>query len=461
MSTATTDLRVTIVSADRELLSDLSWTLSIFGYHVTATCDFSDESPCRREQKPGLLLVDTRDNPELADLLTQPTSPSYVYRIAIETAEATEKVLLKGADDVVGYPVNTGELLTRMRAGVRRLEFENRLLRYAKCDPDTGILTRNALVQTLQSANASHPPQSCVAFGIDYSDQLREQYGVHAIRHLRSTLARCIERRLTNTETCGVLGDYSMLVALDRTKDAAREFAKAITGDFSISDTLVREIRSVPTISAAVVEWNSEAPATELLDRCESTLEQVHYFGGDHIAMASEVQQRIAEWRSDLDEGVPFENVVAQDLMELFPAILTCEEAAQNFEAALPTPDLQLPCMPVVDEEGKLVRALQFSSFYHPTDSSGANKLHTVEYNQPLSDLFEAFNSSESDYLVVVDDQFRPLGYLTCEGLASLVLDQVNASRYAAEDNSDRHTASLVVPVVPMRPNAHAKATAT
>lgn len=451
MSTPTTDLSVTIVSTDRELLCNLSWTLSLFGYQVTATCDFSDESPCRRNKQPGLLLLDTRDNPNAAEVLSLPREPGYVYRIAIDKPEAAERLCLDGADDVIRFPVNTGELLTRLRAGVRRLEFEHRLARRARRDALTGLLTRRGLGKLL--SEAPQPPTTCVVFGIDYLDQIHRQYGDHAARHLKSMLARCMQQQVQHGELCGVLQDNVLLTTLSRGPDDARQFADSVAAAFAASDTLVREIRSLPTLSAIIVEWDPNVAADEQLDRCESTLQQVRWFGGNHIAMAADVQGRIAEWRADMDAGVPFEDAVAQDMMELFPAILTRDQIESGYEAALSASGLQLPCLPIVDDEGKLQKVVHFADVQLGLPG-GTSQPHTIEYHQPLSELFEAFNTTDSDYLVVVDQQQRPIGYLTCEGLASLVLDQMHVDRYRAVETGQSCTASMVVPVVPNRADA-------
>lgn len=458
MSIPTTDLAITIVSTDRELLCNLSWTLSLFGYQVTATCDYSDESPCRRSKQPGLLLLDTRDSDAAAEVLALPRTPEYVYRIAIDKPNAAERLLLDGADDVIRFPVNTGELLTRLRAGVRRLEFEHRLARRGRRDALTGLLTRRGMAKLL--SESSQPPATCVVFGIDYLDQIHQQYGNHAARHLMSMLGRCVQDQVEEGELCGVLEDNALLVTLSRGIEAARQFAESIATTFSASDTLVREIRSLPTLSAIIAKWDESVAAGEQLNRCESTLQQVRWFGGNYIAMAADVQGRIAEWRADMDAGVPFEDAVAQDMMELFPAILTRDQVENGYESSISAPSLQLPCLPIVDEEGKLDSVLHFADAQLGLPSSTCQP-HTIEHHQPLSDLFEAFNTTDSDYLVVVDQQQRPIGYLTCEGLASLVLDQMHADRYRSPEAAEPTTASLVVPVVPNRAGAPRMAGAT
>lgn len=453
VTTRTTHLPVTIVSSDRELLRELSWTLSLFGYQVTASCDFSEESPWRRSTQPGLLLLDARSGDEVDEVLTMPRSAAFTYRIAIDEGAAAEQLLLEGADDVVRYPVNTGELLTRLRAGVRRLEFERRLAIRGHRDAATGILTRRSLERALEktTTESDEVPASCVVCGIDHLPLLREQYGAHAVRNLTATLARCIQHSLGAGELCGVLDDDQFIATLCRPVGGAIEFAEAVAREFASSDTLVREIRALPSLSAVAAEWASGAAADQF-DTCQSIFEHVQSYGGNHIVRADEVQHEIATWRANMDAGVPFEDVVAQDMMERFPIVLTGQQVEAGYVQAIPTPKyLRVPCIPVVDAAGKLVGEVPLEQLEARGTNSHSGQPETVSYDQPLSELFESFSASQSEYLVVVDDTHSPVGYVTCEALASLVLDRIDASNYESPSGDATSIASLVVPVEPVR----------
>lgn len=455
MTTVATDLPVTIVSADRALLRELSWTLSLFGYQVTASCDWSDESPWQRNSQPSLLLLDARANPEEADaVLSKSRSTTFTYRVVIGGADVAERLLLAGADDVIRYPVNTGELIARLRAGVRRLEFERRLAARRRHNAATGALTRAALLEAIESSGQA--PTSTVTFGVDFLPLLRSQYGSHAIKSLTATLMRCVRQQLGEGQSVAHLSDSTFVALLNQPLEGADRFAEEVASAFASCDTLVREVRSLPSVSAAIAEWSPETPAAEQLESCEAIFEHVQSYGGGTIVRAVQVQEEIASWRNDMDAGVPFEDVVAQDMMELFPIILTQQQFASGYVAALPAGQKSsVPCIPVTDESGALVGAAPAGAFGPASPQMQAFKPQTVEFNQPLSELFEAFSAAQSEYLVVVDAERRPVGYVTCESLASLVLDRMNANAYHQHATRKDSVASLVVSVEPSRDDAN------
>ncbi len=459
----TTHLAVTIVSTDRALLRELSWTLSLFGYQVTTSSDFGDEAIWRQSAKHGFLLLDTRDGTDVDEILALPRTYAFNYRVAIGAGDATERLLLKGADDVIRHPVNTGELLTRLRAGVRRLEFEHRLAARGRRDATTGLLTRQSLEKKVDRSaqSSSEGPTSVIVCGIDHLPLIREQYGSHAVRHLTTTLARCLERGIVKDEHCGVLGENVFVASLRRTTEEARQFAASLAKEFAACDTLVREIRSLPSLSATVAEWTADVPAKDQFDSLQLVFEQVQSYGGSHTVLSTDVQQAIATWRANMDAGVPFEDVVAQDMMELFPMTLTTPQVEAGFVAAIAAPQqLRVPCIPVVDDAGQLVGEVQVGQVSDGTVPTCQGQPEVVTYSQPLNELFEAFSSAQSEYLVVVDDNRRPVGYVTCEALASLVLDRMDSNNYRTAASSGKGIASLIVPVEPDRAAAEEHAIA-
>lgn len=454
MTSDTFALPVTIVSTDRSLLRELSWTLAQFGYQVTASCDYSDESPWRRSATPQLLLLDARSSDEVREVLAAPRLAAFTYRIAIQESDSevnAERLLSMGADDVIRYPVNTGELLTRLRVGVRRLEFERRLATRQHCDALTGVSSRRALGHALERQRGldGSVPLSQVICGIDFLGLIREQYGGRAIQHLKLTLSRCLLQHLEEKEHCGVLNEGLFVVLLNRPLDQATQFAESLASEFSTCDTLVRELRCLPTLSAAVAPWSKDTPTAQQLDSSEAIFEQVRSYGGNCVVQATTVQQEISKWRAHLDGGVPFEQVVAQDMMEMFPLLFTQQQLEAGFASSLISPEtLQVPCIPVVDDAGKLVGAFSAGQLEN-LDSAETSVPKTVSHVQPLNELFETFATVEDEPLVVVDDENHPLGYLTGKGLTSLVHDRMDSTKYRAWANGGRTLTSLIVPVEP------------
>ncbi len=463
----TTDIPVTIVSTDRSQLCELSWTLSLFGYRPTASCDFGDENPWQRSSEPQIVLVDVRSEDDAEEVLAAPRTHNYVYRIAIDSMESEntcERLLARGADDVIRHPVNLGELLTRLRTGVRRLEFERRLALRERHDPLTGAMSREALIHWLERRQTANQtlPQSLVVCGVDYLDLIREQNGVRAQRHVSATLGRCLTQSLNSDERCAVLDHGVFAALLNRPAEEARTFAESLAASFAASDTLVREIRLLPSLSAMVADWNPALLAAQQLDEARSTFEHLQCCGGNCVRHADELRQQIAQWRNNIDEGVPFEDVIAQDMMEMFPIVLTEEQLQVGFGADITSPEvLQVPCIPVVDSDGHLTGAVQARQLASPASVDTLSQPATIEHVQTLSEMFDAFTVADEGHLVVVDGDNRPLGYLSCEGLASLVLDRIDADRYRPAKDASEGLSSLVVPVEPSPEQGHEPAVAT
>jgi CBS-domain-containing membrane protein len=119
---------------------------------------------------------------------------------------------------------------------------------------------------------------------------------------------------------------------------------------------------------------------------------------------------------------------------------------------------LSVPCLPRIDESGALAGVVLCNAQHH-TPSVEVQPT-TLRADQPLDELFDVFNTNKIDYLVVVDAQQQPLGYISSECLGNLVFDQFDPARYRVAETSLGPLASLVVPVTPeVSPSGAALAT--
>ncbi|TWT67757.1 CBS domain protein [Posidoniimonas polymericola] len=453
MKTDESALSVTIVSTDRAVLRELSWTLSLFGYHVTATTEYSEDSPWRRDTCPGILLIDTLVGEEADQIISATRTAHYQYRIAIHdftSGESCERLLTLGVDDVVRKPTNLGELLTRLRAGVRRLEFERRLGQHAMLDSASGLPSRRGLERQIQERNLSGRtgPVSLLVVGVDFLPLIEQQSGVRAVQHLSTNLAKCIAEDLGEQEIGGVLAANAFALLLNRSPEAAEQFAKQLATSYSSCETLARAARTSPTLSALVVPWSADQSIAAQLDQCETTFCHLQSCGGDCVVHAQQLRDQISTWRTNMDEGVPFEEVIAQDLMEMFPITFTTHQLDSGLAAGVVSPQLLCsPCFPVVDDEGTLVGVIDPGQLASSSGSQTLRQPPTLHQTQTLSEMFDAFTVSDESQMVVVDDDNRPIGYLSSEGLASLVLDPISAVRYQQSATASQGLSSLVVPV--------------
>jgi hypothetical protein len=182
------------------------------------------------------------------------------------------------------------------------------------------------------------------------------------------------------------------------------------------------------------------------------TLELAEHSGGGCAILEGEFSKEFAAWKEDMSTGNPFVNVVAQDIMEPFPAILQLD--AEQSELADVLRNSGIPVRPYIDREGRLVgiavdeRAGGEALIDRAAGLTGETLVmpETISYDASFPEIFEAFSSRGCATLVVTAND-RPLGYLTCDGFLSMI-DPVDAESFATTQASADELNYLVVPTL-------------
>ncbi len=459
MISETTDIPVTIVSTDPEVLRELSWTLSTFGYRVETSSDWSEDAPWRWAYRLGILLLDPSTQEELGAPLENGRGGHFLYRVLIEDANPAgeDRPASAAADDVISRPVNPGELLARLRTGARRLEFERRLRQRAVIDQETGLLSRVGFVgraETLRREGRLDRPATLAMFEIDFFEQIRVEYGRHATKTLLAGLSRSIERAaggkavifMSSPDVIGVL-------LVDSTEADGRLFAQTVVSQFGDSDTLAREVRCCPSVSAAVSPW-SEQPAEEIIQLCEESLWHARSCGGGTVVMAEEAEQKSLAWRRDVEAGAFFQKVVAQDVMEVLPVLISSDDPAKSgqinelrrsCQQGKPVPS----CLPVVDDRGMITGIVNQDALASGKTRQSELISQVVPMVSPeatLVEVLDAFSECGDGRLAVVKDN-RPLGYITCDTLTELFTEPVSRLKYYCESPTTPSLKDLAVPL--------------
>ena len=462
MTTVSTAIPVTVVSSDTELLRDLSWTLSSFGYKVTASSDWSDEAAWRLRRHAGVLVLDGRDADEATQATSQRRDAEFSYRMVLRAAaepQLSERFFAAGADDVVDFPLNVCELLTRLRSGVRRLELERRRAELATFDTRTGLLTRNGLIaRAEQRLSDGSDVSNCqlVFFGCDFTHILAAHYGQHATRNLTRTVARKLATLPAGSHTAVFEAGRFATMLDSRDPQAAKDFVADLGTAMRGSDTLVRLLHTTPTFSAVIVPLDAGKPAAELVDHGLQLLDYTQSYGGGVVLPEQEVEEAIETWKTQLEAGEPFQDVVARDVMEAFPTILAKAEVERIVRLARRSAEVASPpCVPVVGEDQALVgilNPLAWQNDDHVGTHSPSDVIlptpGTVRHDQPISEVFDEFAQNDCDLLVIVDNA-QPLGYVTRESLAALIADPIDTATYFDAVGAAARSDSLVVPLEP------------
>ena len=149
-----------------------------------------------------------------------------------------------------------------------------------------------------------------------------------------------------------------------------------------------------------------------------------------------EYSKELSVWKQDLTTGNPFVNVVAQDIMEPFPALL--QRDAQQPELAEAFRSSGVSAQPVVDRDGRLIGVATDDA------SSPPAKPETISHDANFAEILEAFSARDCATLIVTAGE-RPLGYLTCDSFLSMI-DPIHAETFAHTDAPIDELKYLVVP---------------
>jgi GGDEF domain-containing protein len=456
MSDSAPTLRITIVSPDTGLLHDLAWMLSAVGYEVVTSRDISESAAWRQFSETDFVVFDGRSisDPTPASLAHRSNNP--IYRIFLyDPADSMDLAawFAAGANDALRVPVSRGELLARIRVGARVLEFEQRMRSQSTRSRLRGMYSMRGLLRKLsqfttegKSITLGH---TLLTTTIDFFPGFSREEGESAAGGLVAALATTVRQSVSGDALAAYAGDGTFHIVLPGRKAAeARVIAEQIAQRFSAAQA-DRESGSRLSVTTAIVPWRVGVHAEQLLAQGHETLAIAQQSGGDCAIEQNEFAQELASWQNELAAGSPFANVIAQDIMEPFPAVLERDSTNQAMLAALRRSGA--PVWPFVDREGRLVGVASPGSDSDATAGRGSNSHArpaltdpvTIAHNAAFPEIYEAFSTQGCLTIVVVADD-RPVGYLTCSGFLSLI-EPINSATFASHEPAPDDSRSLLV----------------
>ncbi len=450
--TASTALSVTVVSPDTILLRELCWLLRAFGYRVSSCCDVSEHAIWTHGSVGDVLVIDTRT--PTPGLWAADEQSSFLYTVGLVGPGPCDAAALNkaGFQDVLRVPVSRGELLARLRAAARRIEFERRLSQRARYRSATSVLTLRGLLRSLpQSRSQDRQAGVLLALGIDLFDLIRRQSGERLADQLLANLEQQVSATLPEGDLCASLdGGIVLAFAHDTETESARQLIESIADRFTGRESLFGKAKWRPTLSATLLTWDEKCSPEELVDQSLTALEYTMHFGGNTILAWAEIEAEIRHRQREMVSGNPFADVIAADVMEPFPTVLSIQQDATLLLEAFAR--ISPPLMPLVDNDGLLLGMADHRLLKKLAPSQGASlRDHLAELEQPvtavhdssLAEVFEQFSSDPTDTLVVLRDG-RPLGFITREGLASLVEPVGRDTYHQNFDDTDPLTGLVV-----------------
>jgi GGDEF domain-containing protein len=281
---------------------------------------------------------------------------------------------------------------------------------------------------------------------IDWYEGIHRKCGETASHSLVNTAGRAIKRVAGENAVSAYLGEGRFATLLVGQSPAmAKSVAESLARDFGSRESHHESIPR-PTLTSAVVPWSVGSNADHFLNDALETLKLAQHSGGGRVILEGEYSKEFAAWKDEMSTGNPFVNVVAQDIMEPFPAVL--QQGAEHSGLAEALRSSGIPVRPCVDGDGRLVGiaaeqgTAPESQIGHP--SAMLAKPETISYDAGFPEILEAFSARDCATLIVTANE-RPLGYLTCDGFLSMI-DPIHAATFARTDAVTDELTYLAVP---------------
>ena len=458
-------INVAIVSPDRDTLRRLCWLLNAFGYRTSATVDVDTVVQSRTKGDPDVLLLDAatpRVDLKQASFLRRPGVP-YLYTLLLcdparspEVADAVEW----GIDDLLHKPVNNGEVLARLRAAARFLEFENRLQEQATRDGLTKLLAKGGLLAAMRRASerpgGPAGPHAIVCLDLDFFSRVNRQFGrKRGDETLCAVAAALTDAAGRNAHVARLEEDRFAVLAPSGTPQQAAELAGSLREKVAAVEVPGGDPPVRLTVSVVYSIFHPEEDvAVEALERATDALSHAKYSGRNLVIQVGQFDTAAAEWRKELNSGNPFASVIARDIMQPFSYLL---QSGLDFDRVAPRLLASgLEYFPVVDKNRSLVGVIGRGQLPQcgsspddpPSTATGPPLVtpQTVAEEASFGEVVERFSAEDLPLLVVVRNK-EPRGYITREGFLNLI-EPIHTSSFRPTWPFSQGTDYLVVPEI-------------
>jgi two-component system, cell cycle response regulator len=362
--TGSRPLTALVVSEDHVLLRRLWKFLNISGYEVCPVADRQQAAAAVAVDSIDVLIVDAE--PDLEAALE-------ICRLAHAAAGCTYTLLLvkrpsvsdlgealdSGVDDFLTRPVVYGELLSRLRAAARSLEFERRLREHVSVDRITGLPGRSAFeLQLNGEVDGDRGPAtaSCVLVDLDFLGRINRLHG----RPVGDAVLRTMAARLSDLcgpqKTLACFGGGTFAVLLRGMSDVEAS-AWADCTRLALAETEIEcaggPLGVTASFGVAALDIEEGRTAADAIRRAEQALESAKTSGRKCVLRAGECDDDAKQWAEFAAPGRLFERTVARDIMTPCAATLRAGDAV-GLAADLMRRS-QLEALVVVDPDDKFL----------------------------------------------------------------------------------------------------------
>ena len=467
---------ILIVSPDRVSLRRLSKFLDVFGYDVRQATDGENALAAAEAARPDFLIVDGSSG-QPADLqlcrsIRRVWPEGYTYALLLsekpEVGDITA-ALEGGFDDFLAAPIVFGELLARLRAGARFLEYERRLAEQSGLDSLTGLADKAALTTELhrRSQGAKGSIGWLAVFDLDYFQRIADRLGRAGAQELLRQFAQHLRGRSGPDYYAAGLGEDRIAVILPASGgETAATWCEEELKALAASTFTVAEQAHRLTASCGLSEITAGEGLDVIQARVQRALQLAKASGRNCVVTSGEVDRDADAWAEFAADGKLFQTTLARDVMHPCPLLLHSDEALEQAHALLT--QTGLAHAPIVDTEGKLagiisVDQLASARLRNPKQRSGNNggnssvrlvrhvmtsDVTRFDETTPLGELMEFFTGENANIAIIVRDK-KPRGLVHCHALAALN-ERLTAEHFASLKPKCGSSADLLVPDLAM-----------
>jgi diguanylate cyclase (GGDEF)-like protein len=342
------------------------------------------------------------------------------------------------------------------------IEFERRVHEQAGIDAETGLLDRLALQLTLQRRlqSGEAATTALAVIDIDAFQRIARCYGEKAAATLNHHIACHLERAVTEDEILAAIGRNRFALNFTAASlETASQRLSQLTAGLAEQEFAAGSDKLRFTASAGITLLRNKERPEQSLERAERALELAKASGRNTTATSDDVDDEVEAWAESAAAGRLFETTLARDVMIPCPLLLPAEESLDQAHAQLV--QTQLIHAPVVDADGRLLGIAALDEIESKRPRGGklrsssirllrhvmATDVPTFEETASLGTLMEFFTADGHELAVIVRDK-KPLGIVTCQGLAALN-ERLEVDRFVPCGVASASSEYLVVPDMP------------